>query len=707
MSRRPTNNSAGVALFPFLAVLVCTMGSLILLLIVTTKRIRAAAIEKARQAVVVDVVEREPIVSEVEPESVPVDVAQHERAIQEWQTQLESLTHERDSAQESLTDLERKLAAAESAMLRTQQTASTKKDKLKEARSVQQKAATDRERLQKEVDAMRDELAASEQRLTDAKERQKTAQSKFAFIPFDGRNGTTRRPILIECTENFIRFVPEDVRMTESDLAGFTPGINPLRSGVTELIRYWEVFDRLHAEEAADSQPKPATENELLSDSSQGTEPYVLLIVRPHGERMFLAAKIFLSQLKVPYGYELLDENMELEFANPDENAQRNCREAVTHLLAEKAALIQKYASPRGSVNGSGPFATGSQSHVSRGASGGSLMPTSAKRSPDDVATAGGRGESPSDLPQRSLDHADRLAGTNLRPATGSDFGEGLTEKREGKTPAEPRTMGKNGSAGASPSRSSATSTEPTQRAPLGNDEPPEERLPTRNTPRFENDDSKPFPLGRSNRSAGASATSTASPGQPRETSSKTSESSAANRNRTQAAADGGPNGQRSTSSGDLRNHKRRYAMRRSGIGIEKGIRIRVWSNRILVGEEFEIPVDANVRTESLVERVLMTLDREQASWPSAGVGYHWVPTLKYEVAPGGDQVHERLNSALFDLGLVSSVTYLDVDPDEAAKAKRPLPPKKGNNRSTDESAAPSRETSRARATGTANGGTP
>ncbi len=47
MSRRPrTANS--VSLFPFLAVLVCAMGALILLLIVTTRRIRSDAIQNAQ-----------------------------------------------------------------------------------------------------------------------------------------------------------------------------------------------------------------------------------------------------------------------------------------------------------------------------------------------------------------------------------------------------------------------------------------------------------------------------------------------------------------------------------------------------------------------------------------------------------------------------------------------------------------------------------
>ena len=158
-----------------------------------------------------------------------------------------------------------------------------------------------------------------------------------------------------------------------------------------------------------------------------------------------------------------------------------------------------------------------------------------------------------------------------------------------------------------------------------------------------------------------------------------------------------------------MRNFKRKFAMARSGIGIEKAIPIRVWSNRIVVNGEYEIPVDASVRTESLVERVLIAMDRVQSNWPSAGNGYYWVPTLKYEVVPGGDQVQQRLNSALFDLGLVSNVTYLDADPDKAkasgtevrsqksedrgqAKPKSPVVPKKPQDSNDEQAAPPSRE---------------
>ena len=115
---------------------------------------------------------------------------------------------------------------------------------------------------------------------------------------------------------------------------------------------------------------------------------------------------------------------------------------------------------------------------------------------------------------------------------------------------------------------------------------------------------------------------------------------------------------------------KRRYLTPRSGIGLEKAITIRITARRVMVGGQFEIPVETDVKTQSLIDRVLIAMDRVQSGWPKASEGYHWVPTIKYEVIRGGEQVHQRLNSALFDLGLVSNVEFLESDPD-AAKASR------------------------------------
>ena len=213
--------------------------------------------------------------------------------------------------------------------------------------------------------------------------------------------------------------------------------------------------------------------------------------------------------------------------------------------------------------------------------------------------------------------------------------------------------------------------TAPAGRSQLG-DEPPEEPLPK--TRRYENDDTKPFPLARGEKTKSVPAPSNDAPAPSSK--SKATTASAQRPNNDPRAANN------STSGNNVAKMKRRYLMPRAGIGLEKSIPIRIASNRVVIGGEFEIPVDATVRTESLIDRVLMTMDRLQSGWPSAGEGYHWVPTIKYEVLPGGEQVHQRLNSGLFDLGLASSVEYLEVDPvgqvsnlsgQKKGSAKRPV----------------------------------
>ena len=54
MSRRQARSTNSVSLFPFLAVLVCAMGALIFLLLVTTRRIRSQSIARAQQSLPVE-----------------------------------------------------------------------------------------------------------------------------------------------------------------------------------------------------------------------------------------------------------------------------------------------------------------------------------------------------------------------------------------------------------------------------------------------------------------------------------------------------------------------------------------------------------------------------------------------------------------------------------------------------------------------------
>ena len=667
MSRRHRTNAAAVSLFPFLDVLVCTMGSLILLLLVATSRIRAAAVDRAKQAATQERLKAErpktpaPIVLAAEPEDDPTP---------EWQTRVEQLTDERDALRNQLAQSKRQLTATQSAVMRTKVKAASTEDRLKEIRSQQEDKASERQQLQAEIDSLQSDLTDAEQRLTKAVERQKIATSKFAFLPFDGRTGTTKRPILIECTADTIRFLPEDVRLTPAELNGFTTGFNPLLMASRELIHYWKAYERVHAADADPSKDADSFETDLAALNDKEREPYVLLLIRPNGAVAFHIAKTFLSQLKVAHGYELITDDMEIDSSNPDPEAKQICQAAVTQVLAERDKLLLALTRNREQQREQLQLDPDARTFVPKEAddsstgfnrSKGSTSATSSRPASKPSGTDSGNSASPPNRPA-----------SGNRSALASS-GE-AAQKPGGLKPA----AGRQGDGTQQFAQASGSS----RREDFG-DQPSEEPLPKSVSQRYQEDGSKPFPFSgdrtrtaSSKESAPASSTSKSNGSRP---GSRPSGDPRAANNSANSSASGS-----SSNSSNLARMKRRYLMPRAGIGLEKAIPIRISSRRVMIGDEYEIPIEAGVKTESLIDRVLLAMDRVQSGWPSASEGYHWVPTIKYEVVPGGEQVHQRLNSALFDLGLVSHVEYLESDPD-AAK--------------------PSRETSRTRAAIPAGGG--
>ncbi|MFM9960110.1 MAG: hypothetical protein ACKV2Q_02675 [Planctomycetaceae bacterium] len=676
MSRRHRTNAAGVSLFPFLDVLVCTMGSLILLLLVATSRIRAAAVDRAKQAAAQQRLKTdqtpapvlEPIVVAVEP------VATADDPTPEWQTRIEQLTDERNALRNQLAQSKNRLATAQSVMMRTKVKAASAEDRLQEIRTQQEAAAAERQRFQAEIDTLQSDLTDAEARLTKAVERQKSLKSKFAFLPFDGRTGTTKRPILIECTQDYIRFLPEDIRLTPADLNGFTTGFNPLLIASRELVHYWKAYERVHSADADPTKDTDAFETDVAALNDKEREPYVLLLVRPNGAVAFHIAKSLLTQLKVPHGYELITDDMEIDSSRPDPEAKQVCQTAVTQVLAERDKMLQVLTRSREQQREQLQLDPTARTFVTKeidDSSNGFSRPKPQSTEANDSRSRDRQGL----VSAVARTPAPDGRGSDGRPLTGTlaaNAVESNDSQRIGGLKNDSRNRDRQGvdsTVGTTPlpdGRGSdgrpLTGTVASSRA-----EPFEEPLPQSNSRRYENDDSKPFPLNGERtkptaskvRDDGASSTKPA----PQRPGARPSNDPRAANNATNGAA----------SNGNLARMKRRYLMPRSGIGLEKAIAIRISSRRVMIGGEYEIPIEPGVKTESLIDRVLLAMDRVQSGWPSAGEGYHWVPTIKYEVLPGGEQVHQRLNSALFDLGLVSNVEYLDADPDAPpARAGQP-----------------------------------
>src|SRR5581483_852906 len=312
MARRG-KSELSVQLFPFLAVLVCVMGSLIFLLLITSRKMRDVAIARA-------MADLQPAVSP--PVPAPMEPADPEPPASEDLTvrraalasHLEELQIARDRQMAALQQ-QRLLAAA------AQRRIQSLKDEIDEgerqlgavagqmaaARLSAPSADLERQQLEQKILRLRRQLKQLE-------DQQKKEEGKFTLIPFDGKSGTTRRPIFIECTDSGFRFLGEDVIVKPSDIQGFSDQYNPLLAGAAALSAYWN----------------------QQNGSDPNNDPYVLLIVRPSGTLAYYISQRLLARLKTPFGYELVPDNFELSVPPSDPGAKAACTAAVQKLLAER-----------------------------------------------------------------------------------------------------------------------------------------------------------------------------------------------------------------------------------------------------------------------------------------------------------------------------------------------------------------------------------
>lgn len=65
--------------------------------------------------------------------------------------------------------------------------------------------------------------------------------------------------------------------------------------------------------------------------------PYPLLVVRPHGTDAYFQATAAMQDWDDQYGYEMLDDDIELAFGAPDANLKRRLQEAVRQAMAHQA----------------------------------------------------------------------------------------------------------------------------------------------------------------------------------------------------------------------------------------------------------------------------------------------------------------------------------------------------------------------------------
>lgn len=697
-----TRHNENVSLFPFLAVLVCAMGALILLLLVITRQIRSQAKAQAEaveieepyeqptpSAPLVDLAARDasdaanrslaallptqstPVTPPpkfltrpipAQPTLVPSNVvpaviaSEPEDPNVKLKIRLAALAREVEQQSRSTNSTNEKLAGALSEAQLLQQQLKSAEAKLAALRVQKQNAEAGVGNASSEIKALQSQIARAENELLRARANVETKSTEYTFVAFDGQNGTVRRPIVIECTPKGYKFVQEGISLKEDDFAGFTAEVNPLFAGTRALVEYWA---------SKSSAAKPVNDRE-----EDPSAPYVLLIVRPGGAAAYYAARKMLAPLKTAFGYELFDANHELHTPPTDPEAKDRCQKAISHLMAMREQVMQR-------VLAGGPGAGGRVAGVQGG---NGYRPGAGGRNSRDASQGNGLGGvgqngvrqggvGQTGVGQAGVGQTRRPSGIGGPPELigGSNNPGDRASSQHGFSDSIPREVGlpETGTLPpfqrASPRAQVADGTSSTG---SGNPDNAEKTATGAATSSGSSANSvsaaTPPPPGQPNGASGqpnvaggqppapiGAATPTPSP-----FASEPEESLFPDFDKEIAKSNG------ASSSGRPSTFRRNYGQRRRGsIGLERPVSIRVESDRILIAKKFAISLANQPSREELTGQVMGAIDRLAASWGDPPSKFYWVPSAEFVLPPGAraNQVFETLRDELKKSGIPSS----------------------------------------------------
>ncbi|MBX3422896.1 MAG: hypothetical protein KF752_15185 [Pirellulaceae bacterium] len=269
MSRSGRQRAAlAPSLFPFLAVLLCTIGALVLMLMLMVSGAQSSIQAVAQQA------EEELEWQETKIQLVSADLKER---IDHSRVELEKKRLVLQNLEQHIVELTRELDDLQQQTVLVDQSQQT-----------QQQTVSQR---QQRISQLEQQLAEATRELEQKLEKPAGDKPIFAIIPYDGPNGTHRRPVYLECTDRGVIIQPEGVVVSPVDLKPpYGPG-NPLDAALRTIRAEY-----------------PATNGAVTS------HPYPLLVVRPSGIRHYMMARAAMSGWDDQFGYELVSEDLPLRF---------------------------------------------------------------------------------------------------------------------------------------------------------------------------------------------------------------------------------------------------------------------------------------------------------------------------------------------------------------------------------------------------------
>ena len=219
MKRSRQGEQPRIPLFTFLDVLICTMGALIVLLSLLVARAKEHATTRA---------EERQTESSPTPAVDPAELKRLAEQEEDLQWRAEMLQQQRDAYAQDLANKRDELAHFEDHIRRLQDHAKQLMAQAEEMQKAGKSKLADRDSAMQQLAEMEREIEEKKKELEKARKDVLRRRPAYAIVPYDGPNGTSRRPMYIECTEEGIVLQPEGVLLTAEDFQGpMGPG-NPL-----------------------------------------------------------------------------------------------------------------------------------------------------------------------------------------------------------------------------------------------------------------------------------------------------------------------------------------------------------------------------------------------------------------------------------------------------------------------------------------------
>ena len=329
MKNRLTSDSGNsVSLFPFLAVLLCTMGALLVLLVVLADRAGKRAVAEAEAALeqpaVAPAIFQQEVDKDVEKEAAEL-VTQLEK-VHAYQKHLAELQQQGD---QRLQEAKERLSHVESHTRRMEHELARLSLAAQQLKATEANQSVDQEQAERELTRLQQLIVDTEAELEELRE-ESLGKHSYAIVPYRGPNGTYRKPIYIECRKDAIILHPEGIRFKSSDFLATSWAGNPLAAA----LRATREHVNAQAAKAGAAEPP---------------DPYPMILVRPDGINQYSMVRAAITSWDASFGYEFIDSDWKLDFpegpdpllAGKQQHAIMKARERLARLIRSAPSRFQ------------------------------------------------------------------------------------------------------------------------------------------------------------------------------------------------------------------------------------------------------------------------------------------------------------------------------------------------------------------------------